>query len=126
MMSLDERFAPPSFCGLMDCQQLAAQISKLQPELAPADVARLCLLLFNHAEDPDRLSDRDHLLSEWQRISFKLEVATDQHFAVSEELDALCGDEPIKFTPDQLWTLLRTVKVQSQHLDLYTDQAFLV
>ena len=46
----------------------------------------------------------------------------DPLWAVAAELDAICIDGPVQFRPDQLWTLLRAVKVQSQILELYTDQ----
>ncbi|WP_145418035.1 hypothetical protein [Planctomycetes bacterium K23_9] len=110
----------------MNCQTLAQRISELQPELSPADVARLCLLILTQTPDVDSLAADDVLMKAWRNASFRLEAATDQHSAVSIELDEMCGDGPIQFTPDQLWILLRAVKVQSQILELYTDEAVLV
>jgi hypothetical protein len=38
---------------------------------------------------------------------------------MSEELETLFGEGPVRFSADQIWTLLRAVKVQSQLLELY-------
>ena len=110
----------------MTCYELAQRISRIQPGMVPADVARLCLMIFNQCDDPADLADHQGLVAAWRNASFRLEAATDQHAAVADELEHLCGDGPMRFTPDQLWTLLRAVKVQSQLLELYTDQPALV
>lgn len=110
----------------MNCQTLAQKIAELQPELAPSDVARLCLLILSQCKDPESLENEEVLKKAWRNASFRLEAATDQHSAVSLELASICSDGPAQFTPDQLWILLRAVKVQSQILELYTDDAVLV
>ncbi len=110
----------------MNCHSLSQRISELQPELAPVDVARLCLLIFTNVQDVDSLGDDEVLKKAWRNASFRLEAATDQHAAVSQELEEMCGDGPIQFTPEQLWILLRAVKVQSQILELYTDEAVIM
>ena len=106
----------------MNCQELAKRIAELQPELSPIDVARLCLLILVQTPNVDSLHDDKVLKKAWRNVSFRLEAATDQHSAVGQELEEMCGDGPIQFTPDQLWVLLRAVKVQSQLLELYTDE----
>ena len=106
----------------MTCHELAQRLSELQPELSSIDVARLALMILTQCEDPTQLADDDTLLTAWRNATFRLEAASDQHAAVAEELDAMCSDGPVRFTPDQLWVLLRAVKVQSQILELYTDQ----
>ncbi|WDQ18891.1 hypothetical protein [Rhodopirellula sp. P2] len=105
---------------IMKCHELAEKVSQLRPELSPTDVARLCLMILNQEVNPSRLDDPAVLNSVWQNVSFRFEAATDQHAAVSHELDTLLNDGPVEFSPDQLWTLLRAVKVQGQMLDLYT------
>ncbi|MCG8648317.1 MAG: hypothetical protein MI861_00705 [Pirellulales bacterium] len=110
----------------MTCHELAERLLALQPELSPADVARLCLLILNQTDDTERLADHAELNAAWKNASFRLEAAADQHDAVADELDQMCGDGPVKFTPDQLWTLLRAVKVQNQILELYTQQPALI
>ncbi|TWU56699.1 hypothetical protein Poly51_26160 [Rubripirellula tenax] len=110
----------------MTCHQLAQRLLELQPSLSPTDVARLTLMILNQSTDPADLDDDDTLIKAWKNASFRLESTSDQHAAVAEELEALCGDGPIEFSPDQLWVLMRAIKVQSQILELYTDQPALV
>jgi hypothetical protein len=55
-----------------------------------------------------------------------LEAASDQHAAVAVELERLYEDNRVEFSEEQLWTLLRAVKVQSQLLEIYTEQTQLV
>ena len=106
----------------MTCHELAKRLAELQPDLGPVDVARLCLMILSNCDDMDRLQDEQALMAIWKSSMFRLEAASDQHAAVASELDAMCGEGPIRFSPDQLWILLRAVKVQSQILELYTDQ----
>lgn len=108
--------------AIMTCHDLAKRLSELQPELSQADVARLALMILVQCPDPQDLADDAILLSAWKHATFRLEAASDQHAAVAGELDSICCDGPVQFTPDQLWVLLRAVKVQSQILELYTDQ----
>jgi hypothetical protein len=107
----------------MTCHEIAESLLHHQPDMSPCDVARICLMILNHCDDPNDLRDDDNLLRAWKNVVFRLEAAADQHAAVANELEQMCGNGPIQFSPDQLWTLLRAVKVQSQILDLYTDYA---
>lgn len=106
----------------MTCHDLAKRLSELQPELSQADIARLALMIFTQCSTPEELLDDEALMAAWKHATFRLDAASDQHAAVAEELDSICSDGPVQFTPDQLWVLLRAVKVQSQILELYTDQ----
>lgn len=106
---------------IMTCHEISQRLSTLQPELSPVDIARLTLMiLIQH--DPSQLQDDESLTRASQSAAFRLESASDQHAAVANELDAMCNDGPVEFTSDQLWVLLRAVKVQSQILELYTDE----
>ncbi|MBX9791675.1 MAG: hypothetical protein K2Y37_22360 [Pirellulales bacterium] len=106
----------------MKCHQLAERIERLQPEVFPRDVARLCLLLANYVEDIGQL-DGDHGLTQaWQDMGIRLQAATDQHAAMTEELEQLAGLSPDDFSADQIWTLIRAIKVQSRVLQLYVGQ----
>jgi len=49
-------------------------------------------------------------------------LPTDQHAAMTEELEDLARSDPKKFTPDQIWILIRAIKVQSQVLQLYLGE----
>lgn len=104
---------------MMTCKELAARIEDLHPAAEPRDVARLCLLLANHVEKLDRLEDHESLARAWQDISIRLQAATDQHAAMTAELERLAQSEPAAFTIDQVWTLIRAIKVQGQVLQLY-------
>jgi hypothetical protein len=109
----------------MNCQELAARIERLQPHTTPRDVARLCLLLSNAVEDIGELSDQDALASAWKATGLRLQAATDQHAAMTEELEDLARSDPRKFSPEQIWVLIRAIKVQSQILQLYVGEAAL-
>ena len=110
----------------MTCHELAERILSIQPDLDPTSVARLSLLLLNSVDDSDQLYDDDTLDRLWKSVSFRLSAAADQHAAMTGELQDLAGDGPVQFDPNQIWTLLRAIKVQSQILELYTDQPALV
>ncbi len=103
----------------MKCAELAERIEKLQPDADTRDVARLCLLLSNGAQPVDHLSDDAKLTRAWKEMGLRLQAATDQHAAMTEELERLAKSDPKKFTPDQIWILIRAIKVQSQILQLY-------
>lgn len=106
----------------MMCHELAARIQTLQPNAEPRDVARLCLLLANEIEDFDRLSEDKELRNIWTATGLKLQAATDQHAAMTEELESLASSDPKKFSPEQIWVLIRAIKVQSQILQLYVGE----
>lgn len=109
----------------MTCQELAEQINKLQPEASPQDVARLCLLLSNSQRDLDELGDARQLQMAWREIGLKLQQATDQHAAMTEELEELATSDPKEFSPEQVWVLIRAIKVQSQVLQMYVGHPVL-
>jgi hypothetical protein len=104
------------------CHELAARIEQLQPAAAPRDVARLCLLLTNQVDDLAELADEPRLAEAWQEMGIRLQAATDQHAAMAEDLEQLSRTGPSRFTMDQVWVLIRAIKVQSQILQLYVGQ----
>jgi hypothetical protein len=103
----------------MNCEKLACRVEQLQPEAMPRDVARLCLLLTNYVDDVEDLNDERVLTEAWRDMSIRLQAATDQHAAMTDDLERLAGGDPEKFTMDQVWVLIRAIKVQSQVLQLY-------
>ncbi len=109
----------------MNCTQLAAELSKLEPGAPPRDIARMCLLLTNFVEDPAVLADQQVLTQAWHDVGMLLQAATDQHAAMTEELEDLAKSDPQKFSPDQIWVLIRAIKVQSQVLRLYVGEALI-
>jgi hypothetical protein len=111
----------------MKCQELARRIETLQPHAEPRDVARYCLLLSNWLEDTNLLEDDEALITAWKEVNLRWQATSDQHAAVTEELENLAKSDPKKFTPDQIWILIRAIKVQSQILQLYIgDEALTV
>jgi len=109
----------------MRCEELARRIEDLQPDAVPRDVARLCLLLTNAVEDVNELENESRLSQAWQEMSLKVQAATDQHAAMTEELEDLARGDPQEFSPDQVWVLIRAIKVQSQILQMYVGQPVL-
>ena len=103
----------------MDCHELAQRIERLQPGAPPRDVARLCLLLANYVDDVDHLRADDRLAEAWRDISMRLQAATDQHAAMTADLEALATSQATQLGHEQIWTLLRAIKVQSQVLQFY-------
>lgn len=109
----------------MNCHLLARHIEGLQPEASPQDVARLCLLLTNEFEDLGQLIDQDALQRAWKETGLRLQLATDQHAAMTQELEDLATSDPKSFTQEQIWVLIRAIKVQSQILQMYVGHPLL-
>ena len=107
---------------MINCQTLAAQIQQLQPDSEVRDVARLCLLLCNSVDSLEDLEDEERLTEAWREMSLRLQAATDQHAAMTEELEALARSDPDQFSKEQIWVLIRAIKVQSQILQLYLGE----
>ena len=103
----------------MKCTNLAERIERLRPGASVRDVARLCLLLTNSSHNVDELSDDGVLATAWNEMDLRLRSATDQHAAMTEDLECLETSDPRGFTLAQIWRLIRTIKVQSQILQLY-------
>jgi len=116
---------PPLAECFMTCEQLAQRMESLQPDAGVRDVARLCLLLANISDDVAKLDDENMLTSAWREASLRLQAATDQHAAMTEELELLAQSDPQEFTPDQIWVLIRAIKVQGQVLQLYLGEPVL-
>lgn len=105
----------------MKCQELASLIENMQPEASTQDVARLCLLLSNN-KDLGELQDERKLRCAWHEMGLKLQAATDQHAAMTHELEELAQSDPEQFNKEQIWILIRAIKVQSQVLQMYLGE----
>jgi hypothetical protein len=115
----------PQIKKTMTCAELAQRIERMQPGASPQDVARLCLLLTNSVENLDSLRELPALSAAWKRTGLQLQVATDQHAAMTAELEALAASDPKNFDQDQIWVLIRAIKVQSQVLQMYVGHSLL-
>ena len=61
----------------------------------------LCLLLSNYAQDVDRLDDDATFNEAWQHVGLRLQAATDQHAAMTEELEQLASGSPQAIRPSR-------------------------
>ncbi len=109
----------------MNCNELAQRIQQLEPQASAKDIARVCLLLANNSENLDGLRDDRTLQGAWKETGLKLQAATDQHAAMTQELEDLASSDPEKYSQEQVWVLIRAIKVQSQVLQLYVGQPLL-
>lgn len=109
----------------MNCHELAERIHRLEPTASPKDVARACLLLANNNEGLAGLGTDDQLARAWKETGLKLQAATDQHAAMTQELEELANSDPEKYSQEQVWVLIRAIKVQSQVLQLYVGEPVL-
>lgn len=107
----------------MNCHELAERIERLYPTAAPAEVARLCLLLANQQGNLDDIDDDARLADAWQAIGIRLQAAADQHAAMTAELESVAAQAARGLAVEQIWTLIRAIKVQSQILQLYVGPA---
>lgn len=110
---------------MMTCRELAEQIESFQPQASPQDVARLCLLLSNANQDLDQFKEKPKLREAWKQTGLQLQLATDQHAAMTSELEELAKGDPKEFSQEQIWVLIRAIKVQSQILQLYVGHPVL-
>jgi hypothetical protein len=110
---------------MMTCHDLARHIQHLEPQASAQDVARMCLLLANAHPHLAELDDEDQLRAAWRDVCLKLQFATDQHAAMTQELEELASSDPEKYSREQVWVLIRAIKVQSQVLQLYVGQPVL-
>jgi hypothetical protein len=109
----------------MTCTELAQQIETFSPGASPQEVARRCLLLTTSVDDLAPLREQRALRDAWKRTGLKLQVATDQHAAMTEELEELAASDPQSFNQEQIWVLIRAIKVQSQVLQMYVGHSLI-
>jgi hypothetical protein len=109
----------------MNLHELVHRVEQLQPGATPQETARACLLLTNAVDDLHDLDDQGVLQAAWKETGLRVQAATDQHAAMTEELEALANSDPRKFSPDQIWVLVRAIKVQSQILQMYVGHPVL-
>jgi hypothetical protein len=103
----------------MNCTEIARKIEQHNPDAGALDVARMCTLICSAVSDLNTLEDDKKFLEVWDEVNLRLQAATDQHAAVTEELEKLSSSDPHDFSPDQIWVLVRSIKVQNQLLRLY-------
>ncbi|MBL8892202.1 MAG: hypothetical protein JNL67_19660 [Planctomycetaceae bacterium] len=112
-------FSSSTATGAVAASKLLKLILELDPQLSTEDVFRVGYLLTMHA-DLQRLDQPEYIQDVWLELTLRLQAAADQQAAVSEELDSLASTDPQKFTPHQVWLLIKAIKVLSQTLEFYS------
>jgi len=103
----------------MHIQELVHKLSTDSPNGDPLDIAQMCLVVLNAVDSLDSLESTEKLNDACRSAALKLQFAVDQHAAMAEELESLAASDPREFSSEQIWTLVRAIKVQSQVLQLY-------
>ena len=109
----------------MHIQELVHKLATDSPSSDPTDIAQMCLVVLNAVDNLDELESSEQLDTACRRASLKMQFATDQHAAMAAELEELAASDPREFSSEQIWTLVRAIKVQSQVLQLYLGEAAL-
>lgn len=107
----------------VNCSELAVKLQNLNPTASPSHIARQCLMLINSVEEASKLDTTEVFDSVFADTRLQFQAATDQHAAMTQELEELASSDPREFTPDQIWILVRAIKVQSQVLRLYAGSS---
>lgn len=107
----------------MNCSELAAKIQTENPGASACNVARQCLMLLNSVDHADELGHQQVYNEVAKDTRLQFQAATDQHAAMTQELEELACSDPREFSPDQIWILVRAIKVQSQVLRLYAGSS---
>jgi hypothetical protein len=107
----------------MDCQTLAQKIQHLDPNADVDTVARMCLLVHQELPDPIVWDDEERLARAVGQARVKRAAADEQRAAVVDELQELAASDPKRFSPDQVWVLVRAIKVLSHTAHLYAGDA---
>ena len=101
------------------------QIYKLIDRLAcycghgdESELLRMAFLISLRVDSLCELGDAE-LKTHCDAVRAELQIATEQHAAVSQELDQLAETSPCEFSPDHVWTLVRAIKAQSNFLQMY-------
>lgn len=104
---------------LQTAVKLLENVARMSPELDQVQLFRACHLL---SVNGDAEPTGENLETLWREISMRLQAASDQQAAVTEELEALAATDPRKFNPEQVWILVKAIKVLSQLLSFYTRE----
>lgn len=108
----------------MSLSSLISQIESLLPNESEHRVLQVATIIGSssvvnmaNSATPPRVS------AEQVRLALsRLQSLDEQLAAAAHELDTLATTTPSEFEPSHVWTLIRTIKVQSQMLDLIYHQ----
>jgi hypothetical protein len=102
----------------MNAEHLVHDVQALMPNASQFEVLQMAYLVSVETKATDR-QDSSRLAQVVEEIRPRLRIASDQFAAVAHELSGVGRFDPCKFSPTQLWSLLRSIKVHSQLLQLY-------
>ncbi len=98
---------------------LGRRIESIFGEMDECLNAQLCLFTYRAKQgEVDKLTDKQ-LESLCREFRVKLEHARDQYAAVTCELKAMAESDPSQFGREQVWTMLRAIKIQDQLLKMH-------
>lgn len=103
----------------MDPHRLLNEVIAHAPQASCAEVLRLAMLLCHHQSAAPSHESPDSTAAVLQKLQHQIAMYDDQHAAIAWELDTLASTEPCQFQIQQLWTLIRAIRVQSQLLEFY-------
>lgn len=99
----------------MSIANAVLQIEKLLPD-EPADrILLVAKVLCSGNADEAAISVSDQQV---RNALSRIQSLDEQLVAAARDLDGLASETPSEFEPAQVWTLIRTIKVQSQMLGL--------
>ena len=106
----------------MKCSDLARRIEEINPLADARDIARMCALICNAVPDRNRLVDEEYFLKTWEEVNLRLQAATDQHAAATEELESFGAEGSAELSATQIGVLARSIKIQNQLLQFYIGE----
>ena len=105
----------------MNAENLVHEVQVLMPHATRGEVLQMACLVGVESDAGESLAAaRLPQLVHEMRLRWK--TACDQFAVVSHELSSIGRFDPCQFSPLQLWSLLRSMRVQRQLLQLYTGQ----
>jgi hypothetical protein len=100
-------------------KKLCERIDRLFPDIDDSLKVQFCLFTYRAKQQESiNLSD-DELTRLCKQFRIRLEHNSDQYAAVTCELQEMAKTDPAKFGRDQVWTMLRAIKIQDQLLKLH-------
>lgn len=103
----------------MQAHELVQSVANISGHDDPIEHLRMALLIGLRQSDLASLESQDELLAQYREVTALIQSNTDQHAAVSDELDTLALSQPCEFSPSHIWTLVRAIKIQSRVLQMY-------
>ena len=103
----------------MKLSKIVERLENLLPDADPAHLARMAMLMINELHTSEVLENEFLLSQVTDELKLRLSAATDQLTAVAQDLQELTRTDPREFNRDQIWILIRALKVQNQILNMY-------